>query len=273
VGDPADSLLHGPDAAAEGLAAVFTLVFGMEPGDRSANDQLIELVIAIAQIREYVNSLSRGDLQASLELRGPLAGALKAMTANLRHLAWQANEIAAGDFGQRVDYLGDFSMAFNAMAENLETAISALRTRERELSSANVALQAAQEQLVEQATHDPLTGLLNRRALQEIWHAESSRADRAGGAITIAVVDLDSFKTINDQFGHDAGDAVLVGVASVSSRLLRASDRVFRMGGDEFLILMPDTPVTEALGICDRVRAAFAELDLGPAPRSPECPA
>ena len=88
----------------------------------SANPEYQELMTHLAELRQFLLALSNGDLSQDLLLKGPIAGSLKNLQANLRHLTWQTQKIAEGDFSQRVDFLGDFSAAFNQMAIKLEEA-------------------------------------------------------------------------------------------------------------------------------------------------------
>jgi diguanylate cyclase (GGDEF)-like protein len=245
------------------LRELHLLVLGPTPGDATPEEMLDQLAEGLGAIRSGVRAIADGDLKGDIPAPGPIAGSLKSLAASLKHLAWQAKEIADGDLSQRVDFLGEFSEAFNHMAERLDVTLTELRAREQDLSRANESLRAAQEQLIEQATRDPLTGLLNRRSLSDRWVGEMSRADRNGEPIAVLLVDLDEFKSINDSCGHEGGDIVLVAFADTLSRLLRVSDIACRMGGDEFVVLLPGAKPEDAMMIADRVRADFAATDLG----------
>jgi diguanylate cyclase (GGDEF)-like protein len=123
----------------------------------------------------------------------------------------------------------------------------------------NARLYEAQERL---AARDPLTGLLNRRELQEHMEREVERCLRHGGRWSLVLLDLDGFKSINDEGGHSAGDAVLREVGRCLSESSRSSDLAFRLGGDEFALLLPSTPdVDAATASAERARAAIAALD------------
>lgn len=98
----------------------------------------------------------------------------------------------------------------------------------------------------ELSLHDPLTGLMNRRALTGAITLESRRLNRRHYPLTLAYVDIDDFKKINDQLGHDAGDAYLRHLAQVLKSTVRATDYVARLGGDEFAVLLPETGPTAA---------------------------
>jgi two-component system, cell cycle response regulator len=246
------------------LDELYELVLGAPPSGLSPEEAFAQLRDALAEIRGFVRRLAQGVLGGEFSVPGPVAGSLKSLSSSLRHMTWQAKEISEGDLSQRIDFLGDFSIAFNEMAERLDVTLTELRTRERELSEANVSLQIAHGQLLEQATHDPLTGLLNRRSLSERWVAEAARADRTGEPIAVMLVDLDEFKSINDSCGHEGGDIALVSFAQTLSSQLRATDIACRMGGDEFIAILPGTTREGGLEVANRVRDAFGSADLGP---------
>lgn len=124
--------------------------------------------------------------------------------------------------------------------------LAALRARERLIDLS--------EELHRTATTDALTGLANRRSFEEALAQEIDRAARHGGNVCVAIIDLDFFKRINDNHGHQSGDQVLRSVAGVLREGLRSYDLAGRMGGEEFAILMPNTALAEAKRICDRLR-------------------
>ena len=111
---------------------------------------------------------------------------------------------------------------------------------------------------------DPLTGLGNRRAFEEQMEAALSRTRRTGAPFTLAVLDLNGFKVINDRYGHDWGDVVLRQAGRAMSGCLRAHDSCFRWGGDEFVAILPDTSRAAAELLRDRMEAAIAAACAGP---------
>ena len=119
-----------------------------------------------------------------------------------------------------------------------------------------------QEALQEQATHDPLTGLFNRRALNETLLHELYRSQRSGEPLTVAMLDLDHFKQFNDTYGHEAGDLVLQAVSELLRCSLRASDIACRYGGEEFTVVMPGSSLDNARNRLDEVRQAIGHLRL-----------
>lgn len=108
------------------------------------------------------------------------------------------------------------------------------------------------------ATHDALTGALNRRAILDLCDQEHARSVRYGTPFTLMMLDLDHFKSVNDTYGHQHGDQVLVHFASCVRAALRSPDRLGRYGGEEFLALLPNTTPEAALPVAQRIHAALA---------------
>jgi diguanylate cyclase (GGDEF)-like protein len=120
----------------------------------------------------------------------------------------------------------------------------------------------AKAELRRLATTDELTGLPNRRYFLGALEAEIARAARSGSALTLAIVDADHFKRINDNYGHPAGDEVLRIIAELLGGATRISDVLGRLGGEEFGVLMPDTDVDQAHLVCERLRKRVESRDL-----------
>jgi two-component system, cell cycle response regulator len=114
--------------------------------------------------------------------------------------------------------------------------------------------------LAQRAQVDGLTGLWNRAYFNQRWSQEHSRLDRRPGALSLAMIDLDHFKRINDRHGHPAGDQVLVGLSRILQRAGRQSDSACRYGGEEFALIMPDTSPRAAAAVCERIRAQVEAL-------------
>jgi diguanylate cyclase (GGDEF)-like protein len=109
------------------------------------------------------------------------------------------------------------------------------------------------------AVTDPLTGLYNRRLFGEGFEKELNRARRYGLPLGLVMLDLHRFKEVNDKHGHPSGDEVLRAAATTLKKALRTSDSAFRIGGDEFAVLLPQTDAEQALGLSRRIEAVFAE--------------
>jgi diguanylate cyclase (GGDEF)-like protein len=165
----------------------------------------------------------------------PLAGAL------LRLPFSDSGELALTP--QRL--LGDEEMTLvHAVGNILATAIGRLRD---------------EEQMRHDALHDPLTGLANRTLLHDRLHHAVAQSERGMGDMCVLFVDLDDFKHVNDDYGHQVGDELL---ATLGGRLLgavRPADTVARMGGDEFVIVCENIDLTNALSLADRLEVAIAE--------------
>ena len=118
------------------------------------------------------------------------------------------------------------------------------------------------DRFAREARIDPLTGLDNRSAWQDLIAIEEARRGRYSRPVTIVSGDLDNLKAVNDRFGHAAGDHLICAAADLLRRSARETDRIARVGGDEFLILMPETGATGAARYISRVRAALGRVGL-----------
>jgi len=121
-------------------------------------------------------------------------------------------------------------------------------------------LERQRHQLARMALQDPLTGAGNRRALNAALEQAQYARRRYARPASLLLLDLDHFKRINDELGHQAGDRVLIGVAGFLAERLRRSDRLFRFGGEEFVILLPETREADALTLAEKLRRGCAEL-------------
>ena len=117
----------------------------------------------------------------------------------------------------------------------------------------------AHEDLREQATHDPLTGVFNRRHVEDVLRQELDRAQRHQRPLSVAMVDADHFKAINDTHGHQTGDEVLRAISDRCQKTLRSHDVFGRYGGEEFVVVFPETDLEEAGAVAERLRAAVAD--------------
>ena len=116
------------------------------------------------------------------------------------------------------------------------------------------------EHLRQQTIRDPLTGLYNRRFLEDALNREAARCKRNGGAFSVLMMDLDHFKRFNDSFGHDAGDAVLRSLAKALQENARDSDLACRYGGEEFMLVLPDTDSKGAAVQAQRILEVVRDL-------------
>lgn len=128
-----------------------------------------------------------------------------------------------------------------------------------------------ESELRRMATTDPLTGLNNRRRFLELAEVEMARLRRYGRPVLVLMLDIDRFKAINDSHGHATGDRALVRLAEVCRSELRDTDHIGRLGGEEFAIILPETPLASACEVAERLRhrLALADVPLNDLPLDP----
>jgi diguanylate cyclase len=140
--------------------------------------------------------------------------------------------------------------ATTEIRDELQASRTALGETRGELKSIRDELNEAREAV----QHDPLTGVLNRRGMDIVLPREVARARRVNAPLSVGMVDLDHFKHINDTFGHQAGDRVLVHMTELMRSVLRETDLIVRYGGEEFLVILPDTDMQGARLVLDRLQ-------------------
>ncbi|HEY8345781.1 MAG TPA: diguanylate cyclase [Symbiobacteriaceae bacterium] len=339
------------------------------PDSLQAHPGFVRLYEDVKELKEQVWAISNGDLSRSVRQKGFFGGCLRSLQSKLRHLTWQTKMIAAGDFTQRVDFLGEFSEAFNSMTEALAKATAALEESERryrllaenvgdmiitvdfqgrvtwvspsitrllgytqeewigrtidELFAANRSylmrlkdllsaprtfnvpptLEAEltrkngtriwtettiaplidsdgkqiglvgvvrditdrkriEDELYRLATTDALTGAFNRRHFWELASREITRSIRYGHPVSLILLDVDHFKTLNDTYGHAVGDLVLRTLVEVGQKNLRATDILARIGGEEFAVLLPGICLADAVRVAERLRRTYEQVKI-----------
>jgi diguanylate cyclase (GGDEF)-like protein/PAS domain S-box-containing protein len=133
---------------------------------------------------------------------------------------------------------------------------------QEQIKQHTTALFEANERLQHESIHDPLTGLYNRRYLEDVLERETRRAVRADHGLSVIMLDLDHFKRFNDTYGHGAGDVVLRETAALLVKSVRAEDIVCRYGGEEFVIILPMASFKTACARAERIRERVRELNL-----------
>ena len=242
------------------------------PPELADMPELQDIHAYILELRQALAAFVRGEPSMDLHMRGIVAGKIKSLQANLLHLTWQIQRVAAGDFTQRVDFLGEFSTAFNSMVRQLDDAVTSLRHKEEELTrltgalqdeiaqkaAALAALRKSEASFRYMAEHDALTGVLNRRSFFDMAVMELARAQQVGYYCSLAIFDIDKFKSFNDTYGHIEGDAALRHVTEVTKAGLRQDDIMARYGGEEFVVLSPLADKDVGRNVAERLRAAVA---------------
>ncbi len=132
----------------------------------------------------------------------------------------------------------------------------------RRLIEMQAALAKSRDILAYQATHDPLTGIFNRRAILEHLHRELARAERYGDGLAVGMCDIDHFKQVNDKYGHQTGDDVLCAIAQMLTDYLRKYDSVGRIGGEEFLLVTSMRGGLDCVSIYDRLCSLVAGSEI-----------
>lgn len=140
---------------------------------------------------------------------------------------------------------------------------------EKGAAATEASLILVNKRLTNLAATDPVTNLANRRTMLSRINQEKIRLERTGEVFSLIMIDIDNFKVVNDEYGHDAGDFVLVSLAAIINFIIRKQDHVARWGGDEFLVFLPETSVTGARVVAEKIRARilttpfiYRELDI-----------
>jgi diguanylate cyclase (GGDEF)-like protein len=266
---------------------------GYAPIKNSKGQFLVGIDMRAEKVREKYSALRLSGAVALVAAVG-LAFVLARILANrfmipIRVSISRCFSIAEGRYDEQIDIqtndeLDKLIEAFNKMSNSLslsqrktQSALDSLRQAKQELeirvrqrtsdlSEVNSKLSqevaerlVAQKALQEAATIDPLTRLFNRRVVQERLDLEVARHGRQNTPFTLIIVDLDHFKMINDTHGHDAGDSILVETGVRMKGIIRGQDTLARWGGEEFMILLPDTGSAGGREVAEKVRARIVD--------------
>lgn len=172
--------------------------------------------------------------------------------------------LAAGEFMSRSETVDCGACGYSTCVDHAAAICLELSTWDVCFPLARKRLERERDHLAHEATVDKLTGLLNRRAFDRRLADEFSRARRYGTHLSLVMFDLDGFKRINDESGHQAGDALLRAVGGLLRSSLRTSDLAARFGGDEFAVLLPGTGKTEAWAVSEKLRGGIRSIDAQP---------
>lgn len=171
-----------------------------------------------------------------------------------------AGNIADGNYGKvladdRTDEIGLLAYTFNSMTEKIRYQIEALHNKNEELSLAN-------HKIREMAVTDELTGLYNRHHLHNAMATTLQTSDRYGRPLGLLLLDVDHFKKVNDTYGHTAGDIVLRHIAAILKRTVRQSDLVARYGGEEMVVVLPETDIKGSVITAEKIRVIIANTPI-----------
>jgi len=203
----------------------------------------------------FATSLASGNLDVeSPKKSNYMAAGLKELRSNLSHLTWQTQQVAKGDYKQRVDFMGDFSNAFNSMVEKLIE-------RENKLKEDIEEQKRMEKELEYYAFTDQMTGVSNRRTGLLILEEEINKSRRNKTVLSICFLDIDGLKMVNDVYGHNEGDYLIVTISGIIKALIRGVDTLSRMGGDEFLIILHDCNSNGVQNVIDLVFLKMKEYN------------
>lgn len=196
-----------------------------------------------------------GEIHRGLLTMGDYMG----QTRSLHARVWRTN----GQFRVLAEYdIEELERLYETVLElNRDYASTQLK-----LAQTNLKLQQREAQITAMSLTDQLTGTGNRRRLEQALTQEISRAERTQKGFCVIMADLDHFKRINDNHGHETGDKVLAAFGDLLCRQVRPIDIVTRFGGEEFVVLLPDTRLEQAAVVAERIRTALASMTIEPLP-------
>jgi diguanylate cyclase (GGDEF)-like protein len=243
-------MLERGEAEAAAQQAAQTLA-SIEGGQRIAQPyDLMQLYRAAADAHERT-----GDLAAALRFTRQSQAQYEELVGRSARARFIALEVA-----HEMDAARQAVDAARQSQRSAEDDRERLAELNRQLRTQMAATEALQQQLREQALRDPLTGLHNRRYLFEVAPRLIDLTQRRGESLCVVLLDLDRFKLLNDNFGHDAGDALLKAFAHLLEQSLRRTDVVCRHGGEEFVVVMPDITLGGAQAMLERLLAAYQQM-------------
>lgn len=242
-------------------------------GDLAKIPQLRNIHRELKAIREFLSSFSLGDFSQSITVRGIIPGYLKTLQSHLCRMIQQIRMVEQGDFSQQIQSMGEFFVAFKDKVSRLDSTFKELKAKEaaltaladslrNEVNSRNSAVEALREsesQLKYLASHDPLTGALNRRSFMDRAVIELADAMKRNQSCGIAMMDIDLFKHFNDTYGHQAGDDALRHIVTLISSILRKNDFLGRYGGEEFILYFSLVDRISCIAVAERVREAIVQ--------------
>jgi len=221
--------------------------------------------VAYASLLVLIRRVLLIDLAAILTLCVAAYRITSSVLQPIELLSHGARRVAQGEFEFEIpdpgtrDEFGVLIGAFNRMLRRLRSYQDEIKDSNENLRAHNVKLQQANELLEQLSITDGLTKLHNHRFFQDQLTREIRRTNRASTPLSLLLVDIDDFKSLNDRFGHAAGDELLHGLALIMNATVRSSDLLARYGGEEFAVLAPGTDQEGAYQLAEKLRTAIAE--------------
>ena len=249
-----DAALHGQIEVVRNILAEQIDIRTIEDAERSLKDVIYRqstLKHSLTEARTALKNMIVGfiDRLGSLsESTGEYHTKIEAYSQRIR----QTDDI--GQLSTIVDDIMHETRVLQASALRHRDDLIAARKQAQEAEEKVRQLEIELSRLSEQVREDQLTGSLNRRGLDDIFEREAARADRRNSPMCVVLLDVDNFKQLNDSYGHQAGDGALVHLVRVIKHALRPHDVIARFGGEEFLLLLPDTGIDEGSAVTARLQ-------------------
>ncbi len=223
-----------------------------------AEQSLQEVITRQGQLRDSLREAKR-TLKELISTFIDRVGELSSSTGEYheRLQVYSERIAAAEDIGELTEVIVGLNADMGSLREAMRLTHEELLQARNHVEEADQRIQALEKELAEVSAlvrEDQLTGALNRRGMEEAFERELARAERLGAPLSLALLDIDHFKRLNDSLGHQAGDQALVHLARVVRQLLRPTDSLARYGGEEFLILLPNTDLDESDKVMQRVQ-------------------
>jgi diguanylate cyclase (GGDEF)-like protein len=229
-------------------------------GELAENVELAELHDDIWALREILRAFANDDFSVDVKRSGVVFDNLRTLQEHINSIFILMQLVEQGNFSQQYPLTNSFAVAFNRMMSQFDSTLSSMKDGER-------ALQERESHLKYLADHDPLTGLMNRRAFMERVLGALRMAALKGVSCGIMMIDIDFFKKFNDTYGHLAGDEALKHVAEVIGRAMRTDDFLGRYGGEEFMFFFYKADKKTGVAIAERLRRTLVNspvpLDVG----------
>lgn len=236
----------------------------------------LDLLRYVQQVQTQLVFLARGEVSSPIALGGYTGDVLKELQANLNDVIHNAKQLTVGNFSGNYGQMGDISNALNTMGKALQTALLRLEQQKEDLTTlsdslrreidARIAVEESlrreQMRLQKLASTDSLTGLANRRHFFQLAARELERIRRTGSHACLAMLDIDHFKALNDNFGHTEGDKALTSLAKIITSVIRPYDLTGRYGGDEFIFLFPETQLEDCRAVLERLRDSVEKASI-----------
>lgn len=233
-----------------------------QSGEHELEQYLLQLNQHLIQFNDNLHSTSK-NYRKSIESAQSLDSDLRQQVTHLHDDVQVCNDLAAlkqqvaSRLNNVMQRLQSHQEQQNKLNSELLERFDNLSAHAKQMKKESQSLSAQLEEQRQKALHDTLTGLPNRAAWNERFALEHARLQRNGSPLTLGIIDLDHFKQVNDSYGHLAGDKVLKIIATELKNRLRKTDFIARIGGEEYVVLLPDTPLAQGYEVMEKLRLAI----------------